>query len=175
MEPSITVQPFHPHMEHLPLEVDFTAEELIAELEKEQHMSVEDFRQLVNPVKRKEIIDPQSHSLVNPNCLRSRAVTLLRLLEDDLRTISNNRSMNFSTFVTKSDRERFGSILNAMVWRHHHTLVNVLMSIKQQDGTLIDQFHDALDNMGYLGGYDQTTRKIRLRHPNMALLGYIEV
>lgn len=120
---------------------------------------------VVSHAKRPVIIDQQSYMAQPTGCLRTRVVTLLRLLEADIRCIENTRGLEM--YSVKNP-------LNELVMRDHKALYKTLKEIKAKGGQVLKEFHDAIDNLGYWGGYKKDERVIRIHHPNLPY-GYIEV
>lgn len=114
---------------------------------------------------RSLVVDKMSHMPQPTKCLRSRVVALLRLLEDDIRCIENTRGLEM--YNAKNP-------LNELVMRDHKALYKTLKEIKAKGGQVLKEFHEAIDNLGYWGGYRKDERVIRIHHPNLPY-GYIEV
>lgn len=119
----------------------------------------------IKTIPRLEIVDSQAYMARPTNCLRSRVVALLRLLEDDIRCIENTRGLEM--YKAKNP-------LNDLVMRDHKALYKTLKEIKAKGGKVLEDFHSAIDNLGYWGGYKKDERVIRIHHPNIPY-GYIEV
>lgn len=142
-----------------------------ADLDLENYPEVKEKISLLRPgaiastVERSVVVDNMSYMPKPTECLRSRVVALLRLLEDDIRVIENTRGLEM---IDSSNP------LNDLVMRDHKALYKTLKAIKSKGGQILREFHDAIDNLGYWGGYKKDERVIRIHHPNLPY-GYIEV
>ncbi|MNN65358.1 hypothetical protein D3C81_1808560 [compost metagenome] len=113
------------------------------------------------------------HQLISPACLVTQAVTLLRLLEDDIRMMESVRTMVIGDVLTPNAERVWGSKLNALVNLNHCKLAKVLHEIKRE-GKIIP-LQEALDRMKYSNAYNHDTQVLSLRHKDHAKYGMITI
>lgn len=159
-------------VDHPPMEdFEFTADDLIDDYQREQYMSIDELRKMTVATPRLEIIDPMSYQPNVTKCPRTRVVTLLRLLEDDVRAMRDNRMVTWDDLVTPNWVKQYSDLLNALVWKYHRALVTTLKAIKNGSAKDWEQFHIAIENMGYVGGVQTKGPSIRIciRHHSMPI------
>lgn len=155
------------------LEVDFTADELVEEYMAETIHTAESLKALIpKPKVRIEITDDFAHQLIVPKCNISYAVTLLRLLEEDIYTFERI-GKGIETHVTVNAVRIWGSKLNALAHTHHRKLIETIQLIIR-DGAL-PEFMAALDRMNYQNWFDGDRNELGLRCRNHVRYGHIAV
>lgn len=148
---------------------EFTAEELMEEYMEAQNVTVAD-KAVVDVL---QIEDTFVHQLISPACLVTQAVTLLRLLEDDIRMMESVRTMVIGDVLTPNAERVWGSKLNALVNLNHCKLAKVLHEIKRE-GKIV-KLQESLDRMDYSNAYNHETQVLSLRHKAHAKYGMITV
>jgi hypothetical protein len=175
--PDLALYPLDPHRfgDTQPAPEDltfgFTAEELMEEYMENQQPEIVATDVAVADVL--QIEDDFVHQLVRPSCLVTQAVTLLRLLEDDIRMMESVRTMTINDALTQNSERVWGSKLNALVNTNHCKLAQVLHEIKRTGKTV--KLQEALDRMDYSNAYNHDTQVLSLRHKNHAKYGMITI
>ncbi len=168
-----------PRVNHTPdteeaFEMPFTAEELMESFMEQNSTTPAELMTLL-PARppRVELTDDFAHQLVIPKCPITYAVTLLRLLEEDVYTLERMSSSSVDAFLTKNSVKIWGTKLNALVHMQHRKLVETIQRIKTE--SRVKDFMAALDRMGYANWFDSASNVIHLRSNLHVQYGYISV
>lgn len=153
--------------------IDFTAEELMEEYMRETQMSPTDLAALVPKQRCEPLVDASAHQLVTPKCPIMRAVTLLRLLEDDVRTLERIQTATVEDAFNKQPPKKYEFVLDALVHSDHHSLTKVLRNIKRFNQ--VPLLLNALERMRYDYRLDKENDKLYLRCATHRSYGWIVI